>query len=161
MTNQFLALMLDPFVNGRRGVGSTSAAIGFAPDERSNLPPDIALAYASILTKAPKPPTFERRWTTWGSAFGGSNTANGDPAVGSNNITANTYGFASGMDYHVSPYTVASVRRISPARSRSPIIGPRPAARRWAISFRRISSGRATVRGWKAATVTRRCRRSR
>jgi len=106
LTNQFLALMLDPFVNGRGGVGSTSAAIGFAPDERSNLPPDIALAYASILTKAPKPPTFEQRWTTWGSAFGGSNTANGDPAVGSSNITANTYGFASGMDYHVSPYTV-------------------------------------------------------
>jgi hypothetical protein len=106
LTNQFLALMLDPFVYGRGGVGSTSAAIGFAPDERSNLPPDIALAYASILTKAPKPPTFEQRWTTWGSAFGGSNTANGDPAAGSSNITANTYGFASGMDYHVSPYTV-------------------------------------------------------
>ena len=82
LTNQFLALMLDPFVNGRGGVGSTSAAIGFAPDERTNLPPDIALAYASILTKAPKPPTFEQRWTTWGSAFGGSNTANGDAGGG-------------------------------------------------------------------------------
>ncbi len=30
LTNQFLALMLDPFVYGRGGVGSTSAAIGFA-----------------------------------------------------------------------------------------------------------------------------------
>jgi outer membrane autotransporter protein len=106
LTNQFLALMLDPFVYGRGGVGSTSAAIGFAPDEPTNLPPDIALAYASILTKAPKPPTFEQRWTAWGSAFGGSNTANGDPAAGSRNITASTYGFASGMDYHVSPHTV-------------------------------------------------------
>jgi autotransporter-associated beta strand protein len=106
LTNQFLALMLDPFVYGRGGVGSTSAAIGFAPDEPTNLPPDIALAYASILTKAPKPPTFEQRWTAWGSAFGGSNTANGDPAAGSSNITASTFGFASGMDYHLSPHTV-------------------------------------------------------
>ena len=96
--------MLDPFVYGRGGVGSTSAAIGFAPDERSNLPPDIALAYASILTKAPKPPTFEQRWTTWGSAFGGSNTANGVLAVMLLEPAAGSYGFASGMDYHVSPY---------------------------------------------------------
>jgi hypothetical protein len=32
--------------------------------------------------------------------------ANGNAAVGSNNITASTFGFAGGMDYHVSPYTV-------------------------------------------------------
>src|SRR5215472_1500940 len=110
--------MLDPFVNGRGGVGSGSAAIGFAPDEQANLPPDIALAYASILTKAtpshPSPAsgggmgwvTFEQRWTAWGSAFGGSNTTSGDAAAGSSTVTASTYGFAAGMDYHVSPYTV-------------------------------------------------------
>ena len=63
LTNQFLALMLDPFVNGRGGVGSGSAAIGFAPYEQTNLPPDIALAYASILTKAsPSHPSPRRRW---------------------------------------------------------------------------------------------------
>jgi outer membrane autotransporter protein len=106
LTNQFLALMLDPFVNGRGGVGSGSAAIGFAPDQQTNLPPDVALAYASILTKAPRLPTFEQRWSAWGSAFGGSNTANGDAAAGSSNVTASTYGFAAGMDYHVSPYTM-------------------------------------------------------
>jgi Autotransporter beta-domain len=106
LTNQFLALMLDPFVNGRGGVGTGSAAIGFAPDEQTNLPPDVALAYASILTKTPQLPTFEQRWTAWGSAFGGSNTTSGDAAAGSSNVTASTYGFAAGMDYHVSPYTV-------------------------------------------------------
>jgi autotransporter-associated beta strand protein len=106
LTNQFLALMLDPFVYGRGGVGSTSTAIGFAPDEQTNLPPDIALAYASIVNKSPKPPTFEQRWTAWGSAFGGSNTANGNAVAGSSNITASAYGFAAGMDYHLSPHTV-------------------------------------------------------
>ena len=37
-----------------------------------------------ILLKAPPQPTFDQRWTAWGSAFGGSNRTNGDPAVGSN-----------------------------------------------------------------------------
>ena len=109
LTNEFLALMLDPFVNGRGNVGGGGTGgprLGFAPDEQTSLPPDVALAYASILTKAP-PQNFEQRWTAWGSAFGGSNRTNGDPAVGSNTTTASTYGFAGGMDYHVTPYAVA------------------------------------------------------
>ena len=81
------------------------AALGFAPDQQANLPPDIALAYASILTKAP-PQSFEQRWSAWGSAYGGANNANGDPATGSNNVRASTFGFAGGMDYHLTPYTV-------------------------------------------------------
>jgi uncharacterized protein with beta-barrel porin domain len=105
LTNEFLELMLDPFVNGRGNVGDGGPALGFAPEQRDNLPPDIALAYASILTKAP-PPSFEQRWTAWGSAYGGANNANGDPATGSNNVRASTFGFAGGMDYHVTPYTV-------------------------------------------------------
>jgi YVTN family beta-propeller protein/autotransporter-associated beta strand protein len=106
LTNQFLTLMLDPFVNGRGNVGGAGGpALGFAPEQRDNLPPDIALAYASILTKAP-PPSFEQRWTAWGSAYGGANNAKGDPAIGSNNTTASTFGFAGGMDYHLTPYTV-------------------------------------------------------
>jgi uncharacterized protein with beta-barrel porin domain len=105
LTNEFLTLMLDPFVNGRGNVGGGGPALGFAPEQRDNLPPDIALAYASILTKAP-PQSFEQRWTAWGSAYGGANNANGDPAAGSNNVRASTFGFAGGMDYHVTPYTV-------------------------------------------------------
>jgi autotransporter-associated beta strand protein len=104
LTDQFLNLMLDPFVNGRGG-GDSGLAIGFAPDEKDNLPPDVALAYASVL-KAPPKPSFDQRWTAWGAAYGGSNSTNGEAAVGSNNVTAQTFGFAAGMDYHVSPYTV-------------------------------------------------------
>jgi hypothetical protein len=52
-------------------------AIGFAPDEKENLPPDVALAYASVF-KAPPKPTFDQRWTAWGAAYGGSNSTNGD-----------------------------------------------------------------------------------
>jgi uncharacterized protein with beta-barrel porin domain len=114
LMDEFLNLMLDPFVNGRgggfgtgmgTGMGMGGRAIGFAPDQQDNLPPDIALAYASILTKAP-PQKFEQRWTAWGGAFGGSNNSNGDPAVGSTNVSTQTYGFAAGMDYHLSPDTI-------------------------------------------------------
>jgi uncharacterized protein with beta-barrel porin domain len=106
LTNEFLTLMLDPFVNGRGyGPGGGGPALGFAPDQQTSLPPDVALAYASIFNKAPPKPTFDQRWTAWGSAYGGSNSANGDATVGSNNVTANAFGFAGGMDYHLSPTT--------------------------------------------------------
>jgi len=60
LTNQFLGIMLDPFVDGRSGAGG-GGAIGFAP-AREELPEDIALAYAKILKAPPKPVAFEQRW---------------------------------------------------------------------------------------------------
>jgi autotransporter-associated beta strand protein len=108
LMDEFLQLMLDPFVDGRlgSGVGGVSGkAMGFAPDEQASLPPDIALAYAGVL-KAPPPAPFAQRWTAWGAAYGGSNSTNSDPVVGSSNVTTSTFGFAGGMDYHYSPDTI-------------------------------------------------------
>jgi uncharacterized protein with beta-barrel porin domain len=105
LMNEFLDLMLDPYVYGRGGYSSGGQPLGFAPAQPDSLPPDIARAYAGVL-KAPPQQTFEQRWTAWGSAFGGSGTTNGDPTVGSNNVTTSTYGYAAGMDYHYSPDTV-------------------------------------------------------
>jgi autotransporter-associated beta strand protein len=104
LMDEFLGLMLDPFVDGR-GNGPGGGALGFAPDQEANLPPGIALAYASVF-KAPPRQTFDQRWSAWGAAFGGGNQTNGDPAVGSNNVNTATYGYAGGMDYHYSPETV-------------------------------------------------------
>src|SRR5262249_601276 len=107
LTDQFLSLMLDPFVDGRFGrFGGSGSAISFAPEPQADLPPDIALAYASILNKAPTKLDTDQRWTTWGAAYGGTNSANGDPSVGSTNITARTFGFAAGMDYRVAPNSI-------------------------------------------------------
>jgi uncharacterized protein with beta-barrel porin domain len=104
MESQFLNLMLDPFVDGRSGVGgSDHPALGFAP-ERDETPPEIALAYASVL-KAPSKavPAYEPRWSVWGGAYGGGNKTSGDPAVlGSHDLSATTAGFAGGFDYHLS-----------------------------------------------------------
>jgi outer membrane autotransporter protein len=91
--------MLDPFV-GERG-NLAGPASGFAPEPRT-IPSDVALAYDAVL----KAPSFAPRWTAWGAGFGGSNSTDGDPAAGTTNVTAHTYGFAAGVDRHYDPDTV-------------------------------------------------------
>ena len=111
MTNQFLGLMLDPFVDGRSGTtGAAGPALAFAP-EREDLPDDIALAYSSVLKAPPaKTLSFEQRWSVWGGAYGGSNRTSGDPAgLGSHDLSANAAGFAAGFDYHLTPSTVVGL----------------------------------------------------
>jgi uncharacterized protein with beta-barrel porin domain len=111
LTDQFLNLMLDPFVDGRSGVGGADhPALGFAPG-REDLPEDIALAYAKILKAPPKPvPVYEPRWTVWGAGFGGSNRTTGDLAViGSHDLSARTAGGAAGLDYRLTPDTVVGL----------------------------------------------------
>src|SRR5262249_24852538 len=119
LTNQFLGVMLDPFVDGRNAFGAGgSGAIGFAP-EREELPEDIALAYTKLL-KAPAPSLaspasgggigWGRRWRAWGAGYGGGNGRSGDPAaVGSHDLSARTAGGAAGLDYHLSRDSVVGV----------------------------------------------------
>jgi outer membrane autotransporter protein len=104
LMSQFLGIVLDPFVDGRGGIGG---AIGFAP-EREPLPEDIALAYAKVLrTPVYKASIFEQRWNVWGGAYGGYNKTSGDPVVvGSHDLTARAGGFAAGLDYHFARDTV-------------------------------------------------------
>ena len=106
LMTQFLGLMLDPFLDGRTS-GMAGGANAFAPEQEASLPPDIALAYAGVLKAPSKPATLDQRWAAWGSAFGGSNQTDGDAAAGTNNVTARTFGFAGGMDYHFTPDIVA------------------------------------------------------
>lgn len=96
----FLLLMLDP--SGPPYLTGPNSISGFAPEQQASFPPDIALAYASVL-KAPPPQTFNPHWSAWGSAFGGSNTTNGDPVAGTTAVTAHDHGFAAGMDYQATP----------------------------------------------------------
>jgi hypothetical protein len=137
LTNQFLGIMLDPFVDGRSGVGG-GGAIGFAP-ARAELPEDIALAYAKILKEPPKPQSFEQRWSVWGAGYGGSNRTSGDPAVvGSHDLSAATAGGAARR---------VRAPPISPPRSPSPTTGCRPTA----SPSRPITSARASTRSRSAA----------
>ena len=77
LMNEFLGLMLDPFVYGRGG-GNGAPALGFAPDQETSLPPDMALAYASVLKAPQQQQTFYRGWTAWGAGFGGGGLGKGE-----------------------------------------------------------------------------------
>jgi autotransporter-associated beta strand protein/T5SS/PEP-CTERM-associated repeat protein len=86
LTDQFLNLMLDPFVEGR---GCTEYP-------------------ARAIVKGPLPtPVCQGRWATWVGAYGGGNHTAGDLAViGSHDLSARTVGVAAGLDYHFTPDTV-------------------------------------------------------
>jgi T5SS/PEP-CTERM-associated repeat protein len=105
---QFMGVMTDPFVAGRGAAGAGGGANGFADEEalayaaRGN--PNNALA--AIHAKA-APATLEQRWSIWAAGFGGSQTTDGNAAVGSNSATSRIYGTAVGADYRFSPYTIA------------------------------------------------------
>jgi uncharacterized protein with beta-barrel porin domain len=51
--------------------------------------------------------TFDQRWSTWIAGFGGSQTTDGNTALGSNSTTSSIYGTAVGADYRFSPDTLA------------------------------------------------------
>lgn len=107
--DQFLNLMLNPFVDGRFDSTGGGSSSGFASEQQAELPPEMAEAYASVF-KAPQPANFEQRWSLWNAGFGGSGKTSGDPLVtGSNDVRVSTYGFAGGMDYRFSPFVTVGL----------------------------------------------------
>ncbi|WP_315749418.1 MULTISPECIES: autotransporter domain-containing protein [unclassified Bradyrhizobium] len=106
---QFMGVMTDPFIGGRGDQGSApSGAIGYAEETlafASKRNPNDALA--AIYTKAPAAPVARPGWSVWAAGFGGSQTTDGNTALGSNNTTSNIYGTAVGADYRFSPSTIA------------------------------------------------------
>jgi uncharacterized protein with beta-barrel porin domain len=56
---------------------------------------------------AAAPPVPQRRWNVWAAGFGGSQTTDGNAAVGSNTATSRIFGTAVGADYLFSPNTIA------------------------------------------------------
>ena len=105
--NQFLGLLTDVFNTGRSG---TPGATPYADETNATAyaatgkrPSD---AFAAIQRKAPTP-TFEQRWDVWAAGFGGSQTTDGNAALGSNTTSSSVYGTAVGLDYRFSPSTVA------------------------------------------------------
>jgi autotransporter-associated beta strand protein len=114
----FMGLMTDPFVVGRGDpVESSSAAPQFADEA------DAASAYASngnargkserdayaaVYRKSPVlADPFTQRWSVWAAGYGGSQTTDGNAALGSNNTRSSIGGVAVGADYRFSPYTIA------------------------------------------------------
>jgi autotransporter-associated beta strand protein len=103
----FMGVLTDPFMNRVGGAGSSPSASGYAEE-------GDASAYAAtrktdafaMFTKAPPAP-FEPRWSVWAAGFGGSQTTDGNAALGSNAVTSRIFGTAVGADYLFSPRTIA------------------------------------------------------
>ncbi|MEK6246377.1 MAG: ice-binding family protein, partial [Pseudomonadota bacterium] len=93
--NSFLSLLTSPFGDNR----------GFAPE--SPLRPPL-ITKAPVYKAAPGPAPDPRRWGIWAAGYGGYGKAVGDPlVVGSHDRSVRTYGYATGLDYRITPYTVA------------------------------------------------------
>ena len=101
--NQFVGVMTDPFVAGR---GDGFGAQGGAPTGYASTQSTGAARDANAMFVAPVMP-FEARWSTWVAGYGGSQTTDGNAAVGSSNTTSSIYGTAVGADYRFSPDTLA------------------------------------------------------
>jgi uncharacterized protein with beta-barrel porin domain len=113
--NQFMGVMTDPFNAGRSDGPGTMAAIPFAGQSddatayaSNDKPRSERDAYAAIYRKAPvRSPVYDPRWSVWAAGFGGSQTTNGNGALGSNDTTSRMFGMAAGADYLLSPRTIA------------------------------------------------------
>ena len=111
--NQFMGVMTDPFIAGRGDGVERRAATPRMPTTvpaltptHANAPTRRRDAYA-MFTKAPLAPTFDPRWSVWAAGFGGSQTTDGNAALGSNSTTSSIAGTAVGADYRFSPFTIA------------------------------------------------------
>ncbi len=110
--NMFMEVMTDPFNRGSAstpgggasGYASEGDASAYASDGRKRSAAERD-AYA-MFTKAP-PQNFEARWNVWAAGFGGSQTTDGNAALGSSNTTSSIAGTAVGADYRFSPFTIA------------------------------------------------------
>jgi autotransporter-associated beta strand protein len=118
--NLFTGLLTDPFIDGRGDgivVSPTAApqwtdederAIAYAPNGKQR-PKGEREAYAALYKKAlaPTPDPVLQRWSVWAAGFGGSQTTDGNAALGSNTATSRIFGTAVGADYRFSPSTLA------------------------------------------------------
>ena len=106
--NQFMGLLTDPFMGRSNPISGSGNATPYA-DEGAN-------AYAAsrkpadafaMFTKAPPAAPFEQRWSVWAAGFGGSQTTDGNAAIGSSNTTSSIAGTAVGADYLFLSNTIA------------------------------------------------------
>ena len=86
--NSFLSMVTGPFGNNRA-------------QEPARPPISKEHAYKGPAVPAPDP----RRWSIWAGGYGGQSNVSGDPTFGNHDRSARTYGYVTGLDYLVTPYT--------------------------------------------------------
>jgi uncharacterized protein with beta-barrel porin domain len=101
--NLFMGVMTDPFNRGTTSTPGANAPTGYASTQTASVARD---AYA-MFTKAPLAQSYDPRWSAWAAGYGGSQSTDGNAAVGSNNTTSSIAGTVVGADYRFSPFTIA------------------------------------------------------
>jgi uncharacterized protein with beta-barrel porin domain len=89
--NSFLSLVTNPFSENRP----------FAPNR------PVSPMYVKATPRAVAWNPDPRPWGVWVAGYGGQTNASGDAAVGSHDRSVSNFGVATGLDYRVTPYTVA------------------------------------------------------
>ena len=91
----FMGLLTDPFIAGRGDPFEAGRLCRWAPRPTPRGKPrsEQRDAYAAIYRKAPVAPIRStQRWSVWAAGYGGSQTTDGNAALGSNNTTSRIYG---------------------------------------------------------------------
>jgi T5SS/PEP-CTERM-associated repeat protein len=105
----FMGLLTDPFIDGRGdgvSAGSSTGASAYAEQDkpRSATARDANAMFTKASVMADP---FAQRWSVWAAGYGGSQTSDGNAALGSSTTTSRIFGTAVGADYRISPYTLA------------------------------------------------------
>ena len=106
--SQFMSLLTDPFISGRGNpVSAGGSPTAYAADGTLAYAAKKPTSAYAMFTKAPPAPSFEQRWSVWAAGYGGSQTTSGSAVLGSNDTRSSIYGTAVGVDYRLSPNTLA------------------------------------------------------
>ena len=111
--NLFLGLLTDPFGSGRNnGAAPGGGAQGYAEEGgalsyAAGRMGDARDAFARVPVKALPVDSFDARWSLWGAAYGGGANISGNAALGSNSADVRAFGVVGGVDYRISPATLA------------------------------------------------------
>ena len=108
--NQFMGIMLDPFIDGR-GAAPCRRRFGLRGRRSARLCGQAARhkdAYAAIYRKAPPAPAYDPRWSVWAAAYGGSQTTERQHGARiEQHHQPRCSASAVGADYRFSPNTIA------------------------------------------------------
>jgi uncharacterized protein with beta-barrel porin domain len=92
--NSFLSLVTNPYLDNR----------GLVP---ASPPPQPGVYYKASAYGGSNQAAFDpRRWSIWAAGYGGQSNLSGSAPAGSHDLSARAYGFATGLDYRVTPYTI-------------------------------------------------------
>ena len=101
---QFVDVMLDPFLATRGQANGPALAL---VDDAMAYAAKDRVAAAPVFKALPgRPAPRDTRITLWGSVFGARSDLDGQPTVGSSDVTARNWGVATGVDFRVTPDTI-------------------------------------------------------